>query len=84
MRFLLGFGIGIGLGMIIAPASGAETRRKLRETITDLAHLPEERLQEAAENIEAKAGDLGSRVGRQAAEAAVESVRKDVLGDKTA
>lgn len=84
MRFLLGFGIGIGLGMILAPASGAETRRKLREKITALAEMPEEKLQEAADKIEEKAGDLGSRVGRQAAEAAVESVRREVLGDKTA
>jgi len=84
MRFLLGLGIGIGVGMVLAPASGVETRRKLRESLNDLAHLPEEKIQAAAESIQEKAGDLGSRVGRQAAEAAVESVRKEVLGDKSA
>ncbi|MFZ0733136.1 MAG: YtxH domain-containing protein [Candidatus Sulfotelmatobacter sp.] len=84
MKFLLGFGIGIGLGMVFAPASGAETRRKLREKIAELARMPEEKMQAAADAVEEKAGDLGSRVGRQAAEAAVESVRNDILGDKSA
>jgi len=84
MKFLLGFGIGIGLGMIFAPESGAETRRKLRESFADLARIPEEKMQAAADALEQKAGDLGSRIGRQAAQAAVENVRKDVLGDKTA
>lgn len=82
MKFLIGFGIGIGLALLFAPASGEETRRSLFKKGRELSHMPERKLEQAAEVAKEKAGELGSRVGREAAEAAVESIRKDVLGDK--
>jgi gas vesicle protein len=33
--FLLGVGVGAGLGILLAPASGAETRDSVRDTVVD-------------------------------------------------
>lgn len=83
MRFLLGFAIGVGLGMIFAPAPGEETRRRLLDKTRELAQLPERKVQEKVQEISAtskdKAGEIGSRVGREAAEAAVQAVTDEVL-----
>ena len=35
--FLTGLGIGVGLGIVLAPNSGEATRRKVRERFTGLA-----------------------------------------------
>ena len=88
-RFLLGFGVGVGLGLLFAPASGEETRQTLADQARNIAEIPQrkikETVQQAAEVAKEKAGDIGGRVGREAAEAAVDSVREDVLGkNKTA
>jgi hypothetical protein len=80
MRFLLGFAVGFGLGLLIAPASGAETRDNIAHRMRDLAEIPRQKAEAAAEAAKKRAGELGSRVGREAAEAAVDAVEKDVLG----
>ncbi len=36
VNFLGGVGIGVGLGMLLAPASGEETRSALRDKVVDL------------------------------------------------
>ena len=82
MKFLVGFGIGVALGVIFAPASGEQTRRTLRDKATDLAHLPEKKAAQAAESAKSKAGELGARVGQQEAEAAVQSVKDELLGER--
>jgi gas vesicle protein len=83
-RFLLGFGIGVGLGMLLAPVSGEEARHSVAEKTRDLIEIPQRKVQEkvnqAAETAKEKAGDIGGKVGREAAEAAVQAVREDVLG----
>lgn len=83
-RFLLGFGIGMALGVLLAPAPGEETRRSIARKALEISELPQRKVQEkvnqAAETAKEMAGDVGEKVGRQAAEAAVEAVRKDVLG----
>ncbi|HEV2397856.1 MAG TPA: YtxH domain-containing protein [Candidatus Sulfotelmatobacter sp.] len=82
--FLLGFGIGIGLGVILAPARGEETRHSVAQKARDLIEMPQRKIQQkveqAAESAKETAGDVGERVGRQAAEAAVDAVEKNVLG----
>jgi gas vesicle protein len=36
--FLLGVGVGAGLGILLAPASGAETRESVRDTAVDVTN----------------------------------------------
>ena len=82
MKFLVGFGLGVALGIIFAPASGEQTRRKLRDKAADIANLPQKKAAQAAESAKSKASELGARVGQQAAEAAVQSVKEELLGDR--
>src|SRR5690349_20345315 len=79
-KFILGFGVGVVLGMLFAPAKGTETRARLRGAAQDLAELPRRKAVEVADISKEKAGQLGERIGRQAAEAAVDAVEKKVLG----
>lgn len=83
MKFVLGFAVGVALGLVFAPAPGSETRRELKNKARELAHFPErkieEKVREAASSAEQKAGDIGSRVGRDAAQAAVKAVTSEVL-----
>jgi len=83
MKFVLGFAIGVALGIVFAPAPGSETRRELKNKASELSHYPErkinEKVQEAAASAQEKAGDIGSRVGRDAAQAAVKAVTSEVL-----
>jgi gas vesicle protein len=83
-RFLIGFGVGIALGMIFAPAKGSETRDRLRDKAQELADLPRKKAVQMADVSKEKAGELGERIGRQTAEAAVEAVKQNMVGDKTA
>ena len=82
MKFLVGFGLGVALGIIFAPASGEQTRRKLRDKAADITNLPQKKAAQATESAKSKAGELGARVGQQAAEAAVQSVKEELLGDR--
>ena len=83
MKFVLGFAIGVALGIVFAPAPGSETRRELKNKARELSDYPErkinEKVQEAAASAQEKAGDIGSRVGRDAAQAAVKAVTREVL-----
>jgi gas vesicle protein len=83
MKFVLGFAIGVALGIVFAPAPGSETRRELKNKARELSDYPErkinEKVQEAAASAQEKAGDIGSRVGRDAAQAAVKAVTSEVL-----
>lgn len=47
--FLLGFGCGVGLGLIVAPRAGIETRDKLKQTFGRTA----DKLQESAQPVAA-------------------------------
>ena len=82
-RFLLGFGIGLGVGLLLAPVSGEEVRQSVAEKARDLVEMPQrkihEKVEQAAETAKQKAGDLGGKIGREAAQAAVEAVRQDVV-----
>jgi len=82
VNFLVGLAIGIVLGLLSAPAPGRETRIRLLRRARELGHLPERKAEQFAQVAKEKAGELGSRIGRQAAEAAVEAVRDDVLGKR--
>ena len=81
MKFLIGLSIGIGLGIIFAPAEGSEMRRRLAEGINELSDLPRKKAMEFAEMSQEKAGQIGADIGRKAAEAAVGAVTEEMLGD---
>ena len=57
-KFLLGAGIGVGLGILFAPKSGKETRKELKEKMDDLV--------EKAKNI--KAEDVKATIESKVAE----------------
>lgn len=81
MKFLLGFATGVALGTVFAPASGAETRHWLKQKAEDASRIPGRKLSEAADAGREKAGDMGARIGRQAAESAVQAIENKVVGD---
>ena len=87
MKFLLGFGIGLGAALLFAPAYGEETRRHLRKKFEDAVNMSEEKVNETVHDIaergRKKAGDVGGQLGRQAAEAAVNALEQRVTGGES-
>ena len=75
-NFLIGLGIGVGLGMLLAPMSGEETRNNLRERANDLADQAREAVNQGRErvsrgfeqvkgNVQSMASDIGSKASGQ-------------------
>jgi gas vesicle protein len=83
MKFVFGLAVGVVLGLLYAPARGEETRRRLVEKARELPDLPQEKAREIAASAKAKAGDLGAKLGRQAAEAAVEKATPNIASQPT-
>jgi gas vesicle protein len=79
MKFLLGFAVGLGLGLLFAPASGEETRRRL---ISKMENKTRGKATGIADISQEKAGQVGEDIGRRVAEAAVQAVKDDLLSDK--
>jgi gas vesicle protein len=75
LRFIAGLVCGAGVGLLIAPASGESTRRRLLQAARD----PEQVAREAVTNIREKAGEMGADLGRQAAQKAVDQVMPEKL-----
>ncbi len=50
--FLVGLGIGSGLGVLFAPMSGEETRNTLSEKASDLANSAKETYQQGRERVQ--------------------------------
>jgi gas vesicle protein len=50
---LLGFGIGVGLGVLFAPRKGEETRNSLSAKASHLADSAKDRLQQGREKVQA-------------------------------
>lgn len=75
LKFIAGLVCGAGVGLLIAPASGEDTRRRLAQAVRD----PEELARETVTNIREKAGDMGADLGRQAAQKAVDQVMPEKL-----
>ncbi len=51
--FLVGLGVGIGLGILFAPMSGQETRNNIRERATDLADTARETFESGRDRVRA-------------------------------
>jgi len=75
MKFLTGLVCGVGIGLLAAPAEGKKTREQLLRAVQD----PNAAAQEKMEDVREKVGDIGARVGRQAAEQAVDKVTPEGL-----
>ncbi len=58
-KFLVGAGIGIGLGMLFAPKSGKETRKELKEKMDDLLEKAKSvKLDDVKKTIEKKVQEI--------------------------
>jgi len=77
-KFLLGLGLGVAVGILIAPASGEETRRQLADKAEELAEMPRMKVQEALQKGREKAGE----VGQEAAQKAFDEAAKRVVGQQ--
>lgn len=80
LKFLAGIGTGIGIGLIIAPAPGQETRRQLLEAAKD----PTGAVRDQVQQVRQKAGDIGANLGRQAAHQAVDKIIPEKLHQRGA
>lgn len=67
LAFLLGAAAGGIAALLFAPASGAETRRRIRQGIGDLKERGEELFEEAAEEISDRARKVKEAARREAA-----------------
>ncbi len=76
LKFLAGVGIGYGIGLLIAPARGEETRQKLAEQAERVAELPKQKTVEKLEESKVTIGAAGEKIGRQVAEAAVDTLKE--------
>lgn len=78
LKFLAGIGTGVGIGLMIAPAAGRDTRRQL----LDIAKDPTAAARRQVQAVRQKAGDIGANLGRQAAQQAVDKVIPDKLNER--
>jgi hypothetical protein len=60
-KSILGFGIGIALGIVFAPAKGEETRARLREKAKEVADLSRKKAAEMADASKEKAAEFGEK-----------------------
>jgi len=82
LKFLVGLGCGVGLGLLIAPAAGSETREQLLDTLEerglplrDSVEQVKQIGREKLSDLRDKASDLGLPVGS--------SEKREDLGDVT-
>ncbi len=81
-KFLTGVMVGVGVGLLFAPFSGEETRRRLAERWTALSQALPETGQEYVQHVTERVSQAGENLRGQAQEAV--SVAKDAgstLGD---
>ncbi len=84
MRFILGVLIGTAVGLVFAPAPAEQTRERIYRRAHEYAEVPQQKAADLIEQNKDKIGDIGARVAREAAEAAVEGVTKELRNPKSA
>ncbi|MDE2763974.1 MAG: YtxH domain-containing protein [Gemmatimonadota bacterium] len=69
MAFLIGAVVGAGLALLFAPASGADTQKRIREQAKKLKDLTGDRVRELRDDLGSRVGSAGGVVeqGRQIA-----------------
>jgi gas vesicle protein len=55
--FLVGLGVGVGLGILLAPARGEDTRRDLGERLNSVAEDAQRKAQEVARHLRGRLND---------------------------
>ena len=62
-KFIVGAGIGAGLGVLFAPKKGSETRRELKEKVDDLvAKARDIKMDDVTAMVEEKIGELKEEI----------------------
>jgi gas vesicle protein len=79
VKFLVGMGSGMIIGLLFAPQEGSETRRQLARVATE----PGEVAREQVANVRQKAGNIGANLGRWATEKVVDKVVPESLSGGT-
>ena len=62
--FLIGLGMGVGLGVLFAPMSGEKTRNKLQERAQDLAGSARETYKQGRDRVQRTVSSIRSEVTR--------------------
>jgi gas vesicle protein len=75
MKFMTGLLCGIGVGLLAAPAEGRKTRQQLMRAVQDPNAVAREKMQDVRDKV----GDMGAKVGRQAAQQAIDKVTPESL-----
>jgi gas vesicle protein len=79
LKFLIGVGCGIGMGVLFAPQKGSETREQLARVGSDPIGTARNKMGD----VRQKVSDAGARIGRQVAEAAADKVIPENLATGT-
>jgi gas vesicle protein len=69
MKFLLGMLTGIIAGLMLAPSSGSETRRRITDSANDFVDTSREKVRHASESAQQKAHQVSSMVNEKAQQA---------------
>lgn len=69
MKFLLGLLAGIIAGLMLAPASGTETRRRISEGASDLAESSREKMQHVSDTARQKARQASTMANQKVQQA---------------
>jgi|GEM_PF-1210969 len=77
-EILIAFAAGVVAGIMLAPASGSETRKKIADTAEDLFSTAKDRVSDRKESIKAKAGAL-----KDAVQTARETFREEMDRSRT-
>lgn len=65
--FLLGLGVGIGMGVLFAPMSGEETRNNLTQRASDLADTAREAMEQGRERVRTQLSAIRGGAGESVA-----------------
>jgi gas vesicle protein len=63
MAFLLGAAVGAGVALLLAPASGEETRRRLSDGARKLGEDLDDKVKGAKDELKNRAGDVKAAIG---------------------
>ena len=77
VKFLIGIGCGIGLGLLVAPASGVQTRKQLLQMAKDPVQAARNKVQDVREDI----AEMGAELGRETAEKMADKVIPEALNE---